>query len=244
MVDNVNHEKLIYKHHGYGIRGKILTWIKAFLNGRSQTVVLEGDCSEEMPESQQLQDGNMNGIRNLTRQMNRMQPLIEEKQNNPREYRDQRKPLYLAFLDVKSAFDVVSHGSLLRKLFHIGVEGATWTLIHSLHQDAESIIKWNGAYSEAFKVQQGVRQGGILSTDLYKLYGNNLLDRLKLPGIGVHIGEIPCVAPVCADDMVLASDRRDALQSLSIVNVAVDHSCLENYLLQPLKSVTRDSPEP
>ena len=38
--DKVNHEKLIYKLHGYGIRGKTLTWIKAFLNGRSQTVVL------------------------------------------------------------------------------------------------------------------------------------------------------------------------------------------------------------
>ena len=42
--DKVNHENLIYKLHGYGIRGKTLTWIKAFLNDRSQTVVLEGDC--------------------------------------------------------------------------------------------------------------------------------------------------------------------------------------------------------
>ena len=97
----------------------------------------------------------------------RIQPLIEENQNNLqrgftrhsspmncslileeviREYRDLTKPLYMAFLDVKSAFDVVSHESLLRKPFHIGIEGNTWTLIHSLHQDAESVIKWNGAY--------------------------------------------------------------------------------------------------
>ena len=110
----------------------------------------------------------------------------------------------------------------------------SWTYVVEIVH-AESVIKWKGAYSEAFKVQQGVRQGGILSTDLYKLYGNNLLDRLKLPGTGAHIGKIPYVAPACADDMVLASDRRDALQS--VVNVAVDHSCLEHYLLQPLKSV-------
>ena len=77
-----------------------------------------------------------------------------------REYNDQRKPLYVAFLDVKSAFDVVSHDSLLRKLFHIGAEGTNWTLIHSLHQGAESVIKWKGAYSETFEVHQGVRQGG------------------------------------------------------------------------------------
>ena len=39
--DKVNHEKLILKLHNYGIRGKTLSWIKAFLNGRSQTVILD-----------------------------------------------------------------------------------------------------------------------------------------------------------------------------------------------------------
>ena len=36
----------------------------------------------------------------------------------------------------------------------------------------------------------GVRQGGILSTDLYKLYINPLLDRLQDVGIGLKIGNI------------------------------------------------------
>ena len=40
-----------------------------------------------------------------------------------RESKDLRQPLYIAFLVVKAAFDVVSHGSLLRNLFHTGVEG-------------------------------------------------------------------------------------------------------------------------
>ena len=42
-----------------------------------------------------------------------------------REQRDKHKPLYFAFLDAKSAFDVVNHDSLLRKLYHIGIDGAT-----------------------------------------------------------------------------------------------------------------------
>ena len=46
--DKVNHAKLIRKLHNYGIRDRTLSWISAFLNGRSQTVVLEGDCSEEV----------------------------------------------------------------------------------------------------------------------------------------------------------------------------------------------------
>ena len=46
--DRVNHLKLLHNLHQYGIRGNILTWIKAFLTGTSQTV-LEGESSAEIP---------------------------------------------------------------------------------------------------------------------------------------------------------------------------------------------------
>lgn len=80
--------------------------------------------------------------------------------------------MYVAFLDAKSAFNVVSHVSLLRKLFHAGVDGVTWSLINSMHQDVESVVRWSGVCLETFKTFQGVRQGGLLSTDLYELCGN------------------------------------------------------------------------
>ncbi|MCG7866749.1 MAG: hypothetical protein JAY74_10300 [Candidatus Thiodiazotropha taylori] len=152
-----------------------------------------------------------------------------------RESKDRKQPLYVAFLDVKAAFDVVSHDSLLRKLFHIGLEGTEWSLVRSLHCGAESVVKWEGSTSSNFKVQQGVRQGGILSTDLYKLYGNDQLDRLKDMGVGSYIGEVCCAAPTTADDMALGASSLDTLQRL--VTAAVDNSKLERYILQPAKSV-------
>ncbi|MEW8547615.1 MAG: reverse transcriptase family protein, partial [Candidatus Thiodiazotropha sp.] len=152
-----------------------------------------------------------------------------------RDRRDTKTPVYIAFLDAKSAFDVVSHSSLKRKLFHIGIEGNSWSLINSLHRDAQSAVKWQGQISDKFHVGQGVRQGGILSTDLYKVYNNRLLDRLMCTGMGARIGNVCCVAPTCADDVALASDDKVTLQSL--VDIAVDYSKMELYKLQPVKSV-------
>ena len=64
-----------------------------------------------------------------------------------RDRKDRGQPVFAAFLDVKSAFDVVPHDSLLRRLYHAGVEGRTWSLIHSLHSQAQSVVKWQGNYS-------------------------------------------------------------------------------------------------
>ena len=49
--DKFNHSKLIWKLHQYGIRGNALSWIRAFLGNRSQTVVIEGDESGSVPVS-------------------------------------------------------------------------------------------------------------------------------------------------------------------------------------------------
>ena len=46
--DKVNHSKLLWKRHQYGIRGTALAWI-TLLGNRSQTVVLEGEESGSVP---------------------------------------------------------------------------------------------------------------------------------------------------------------------------------------------------
>ena len=113
--------------------------------------------------------------------------MVEEFYRNNK---DLNKPTYVAFMDVKSAFDVVVHENLMRKLYHNGVGGLNWLLIKSLHQELLTLVQWQSYVNE-----QGVRQCRVLSTDLLNVYDNGLLDRVQHSGRGAKIGKIGIEAP-------------------------------------------------
>ena len=59
--DKVAHEKLISKLHFYGIRGKTLSWVKDFLDSRSEAVVLNGVKSDKIAVSSGVSQGSVLG---------------------------------------------------------------------------------------------------------------------------------------------------------------------------------------
>ena len=52
--------------------------------------------------------------------------------------------------------------------------------------------------SSEFDICQGVKQGGLLSADLYKLYVNDLLKMLKDSDLGIKIDSLTSNAVACA----------------------------------------------
>jgi hypothetical protein len=60
-------------------------------------------------------------------------------------------------------------------------------------------VEW--LYFRWIYVQQGVKQGGLLSADLYKLYIEDLLQTFQEMDIGAHIGDITVNAIACADEV-------------------------------------------
>jgi hypothetical protein len=73
-------------------------------------------------------------------------------------------------------------------LYGFIVDSVVITLLtYHLSQGAETAVKWKGTTMDPFAVSQGVRQGGVLSTDLYKLYINPLLDQIEDSGIDMQI---------------------------------------------------------
>ena len=51
-------------------------------------------------------------------------------------------------------------------------------------------MSWNGIFSQSFKVENGVRQGGIISRVLFCLYTDDLLQQLRNSGVGCYIAKV------------------------------------------------------
>ena len=59
--DAVPHKRLITKLYAYGIRGKVLKWVEAFLTGRFQRVVINGEASTWAEVSSGIPQGSVLG---------------------------------------------------------------------------------------------------------------------------------------------------------------------------------------
>ena len=143
--------------------------------------------------------------------------------------------LHIATLDSQKAFDVVSHPILLDKLFHSGANLTIWKLVKGMYEGLTSKVKWQGNYSDSFPIHQGVKQGGILSTHLYKLYINDLLLTLEEHKLGKHIGVNYSGCPTCADDLSLMSECTHEFQTM--LNISQQYACNHRYTIHPEKSV-------
>ncbi len=77
--------------------------------------------------------------------------------------------VFLCFLDASKAFDCVNHSILFNKLPKRGIPCYIVRLLMYWYANQTMYLGWRGVYSEAFKVTNGVRQGGILSPLLFNV---------------------------------------------------------------------------
>ena len=122
--------------------------------------------------------------------------------------------VFAAFLDCTKGFDKVCHSGMYIKLIKRGVPLCILNLLIYWYSNLTSAVKWNGVFSESFRVYSGVRQGGVLSPHLFAIYVDDLIVKLRSLKNGCYIADLFLACIVYADDICLLAPTRSALQLL------------------------------
>ena len=99
----------------------------------------------------------------------------------------ENKQTYMAFLDFRKAFDTVWRNRLLTVAWNLGIRGRVWNILNSLYQNVQCNVKMGDIVTDFFDIEEGVKQGCVLSPILFCLYINELSKMLNEHDVGIHI---------------------------------------------------------
>ena len=134
-------------------------------------------------------------------------------------YLKNNSKVYACFLDLSKAFDNVDHFILFDKLQKLQVPDYLLNIIKFMYRNQTINVAYKNCHSNSFKVENGVRQGAILSPMFFNLYINDVLNKITDSKIGCKLGYSYSNTVAYTDDLTLFSPNPSTLQKLiNIVN--------------------------
>ena len=162
-------------------------------------------------QTRESQAGFRSG-RGCTDQISALRSLIEHRY-------EFRQPTVLAFLDFTAAFDSVHRPSLWCLLERVGVPPRMLAVIRCLYANTLCRVRVQGEDTSSFKVESGVRQGGILSPLLFNVFIDRIL-QMALDGYPEGISIYP--TGDCLTDLTFADDIALLCQSTAGMQLMID----------------------
>ena len=132
--------------------------------------------------------------------------------------------LYACFVDLRKAFDSVQHDSLFEIMLKIGIHGKFMKAVMAIYNEVQACVRIDDRFIDFFDCPVGVRQGCILSPELFSIFINEIattVDEKGIHGIQLLPGLVEIFILLFADDIVLLSDTARGLQNqIDILNTA------------------------
>ena len=147
----------------------------------------------------------------------------------------QLQEMYIAFIDLTKAFDLVIRDGLFKVLPTIGCPPKLQSMIESFHNDTKGTVPFNVSSSEPFEIRSGVKQGCVLAPTFFGIVFGLLLKHAsdtKTEGIylrtvsdsrlfnlarlraNTKVRKVLTRDMLFADDAAVATHTQEELQSL------------------------------
>ena len=89
-------------------------------------------------------------------------------------YLEVKQNVFVCYIDYEKAFDRVCLDQLMSKLKSCNIDAKDLRMIQNLYWNQTASIKLEEGESDSFAIQRGVRQGCILSPNLFNLYTEDI----------------------------------------------------------------------
>ena len=129
-------------------------------------------------------------------------------------------PCIVTLLDCTKAFDKCRFDILFKKLVDRKVPAVVVRVLIFVYEEQQAWVKWGKARSRSFGIQNGTRQGSVLSPALFSVYMDDLIVRIRKSGVGCHVGGVFCGVVGYADDLCLLAPNRSAMEVM--LNICED----------------------
>ncbi|KAK3773584.1 hypothetical protein RRG08_022293 [Elysia crispata] len=131
------------------------------------------------------------------------------------------KDLYVCFIDYTKAFDRVRHEEIITILQQLNIDGKDLRIIKTIYWEQKAAVRVEEERSNFQNIKRGVRQGCVLSPDLFSLYSEMIMRQIEeIEGLKIGGHNINNIR--YADDTVLTADSEEELQEL--LNKVVEES--------------------
>ena len=173
------------------------------------TVIIKNRCEKHCKENKILSEKQLGFVSG-----NRTSDAHLILHNLIRKYCHKKgKYLYSCLVDFSKAFDSIPRDLLFQKLLSKGIKGKIFNLLKNIYSHEKCKIKIGKYLSKEINVNQGVRQGCILSPLLFNIFISDLASHLGKPEHNApnlcDFKDLGCI--LWADDLVVLSKDEEGL---------------------------------